>query len=469
MLFRKLAVTGLGAAFLLQGMSLLAEEQGKALAATAAAPVPAVEPLPLDELRNFTQVFDQIRSAYVEEVDDPTLLKNAIIGMLSQLDPHSTYLDESSFEELQTSTQGEFGGLGIEVGMEDGFVKVISPMDDTPAQRAGIKAGDLIVKIDGSPVKGLTLNQAVDKMRGKKGTPILLTVVRKGIDKPMDFTIVRDMIKVISVRVEKLDQQLAYVRIAQFQVNTANDLKKALGKMKQEMGGNLKGIVLDLRNNPGGLLQGAVEVSDIFLESGLVVYTEGRIENANMRFEASSGDMLAGAPIVALINEGSASAAEIVAGALQDHKRAVLVGTQSFGKGSVQTVLPLSDKRAIKLTTARYFTPSGRSIQAAGITPDIEVVPAVLEAVKEADQVKEADLSGHLANESSKPTAKEDQAARDLALWLAKDNQLFDAYNILKALALQKQVLQTQVLQGQASGLTMDRSQQKSSEEAVRP
>lgn len=395
--------------------------------------------LPLDDLRNFTQVFDQIRNAYVEEVDDTTLLKNSIIGMLSQLDPHSAYLDESSFEDLQTNTQGEFGGLGIEVGMEDGFVKVISPIDDTPAQKAGVMAGDLIVKLDGTPVKGMGLNQAIDKMRGKKGSKIMLTIVRKGVDKPLEMTIVRDMIKVVSVRVEKLEEQFAYARIAQFQVNTADDLKKLLGKLKGEMGGKLQGVVLDLRNNPGGVLQGAVDVADVFLESGLVVYTEGRVQNANMRFEATAGDMLNGAPIVVLINEGSASASEIVAGALQDQKRAILVGTKSFGKGSVQTVLPLSEKRAIKLTTARYYTPNGRSIQAAGIVPDIVVVPAVLETVTGDDRVTESDLEGHLDNDKTDNKMAPDKDDDKLTVWLQKDNQLHDAFGILKALAIQRE------------------------------
>jgi len=395
--------------------------------------------LPLEDLRNFTQVFDQIRNAYVEEVDDTTLLKNSIIGMLTQLDPHSAYLDESSYEDLQTNTQGEFGGLGIEVGMEDGFVKVISPIDDTPAQKAGVMAGDLIIKLDGTPVKGMSLHQAIERMRGKKGSKIVLTVVRKGVDKPLEMTIIRDMIKVVSVRVEKLEEQFAYVRIAQFQVNTAGDLKKLLGKLKGEMDGQLQGIVLDLRNNPGGILQGAVDVADIFLEGGLVVYTEGRVQNANMQFEATAGDMLNGAPIVVLINEGSASASEIVAGALQDQKRAILVGTKSFGKGSVQTVLPLSEKRAIKLTTARYYTPSGRSIQASGIVPDIVVVPAVLEMVQQNDRVTESDLDGHLTNAKSDKKASTTAEADKLSEWLQKDNQLHDAFGILKALSIQRQ------------------------------
>jgi len=395
--------------------------------------------LPLDDLRTFTQVYDQIRSAYVEPVDDKTLLKNAIIGMLTQLDPHSSYLDKAAFEELQTTTNGEFGGLGLEVGTEDGFIKVISPIDDTPAQRAGIKAGDIIVKIDETPVKGMLLDDAINKMRGDKGSAVTLTVMREGKDKPLVIKLVRDMIKVVSVRTRALEPAYAYVRIAQFQENTADDLKNALEKLKTANKGTLDGVVLDLRNNPGGVLQGAIQVADLFLEDGVIVSTKGRLQNSNMEYDATPGDMLDHAPMVVLVNEGSASASEIVAGALQDRRRAIILGTQSFGKGSVQTVIPLSEDQAIKLTTARYYTPNGRSIQAEGITPDIVVEPAVLEAVPdEAGSIKEANLEGHLANEKSaksdnsknnKPQAKalEDEA-------LKKDNQLHDALNVLKAI-----------------------------------
>jgi len=402
--------------------------------------------LPLEDLRNFTQVFDQIRNAYVEPVDDKTLLKNAIIGMLTQLDPHSAYLDKASFEELQTTTSGEFGGLGIEVGMEDGFVKVISPIDDTPAQRAGIKAGDIIIKIDDTPIKGMTLDESISKMRGPKGSPITLTIMRDNKDKPLDIKLIRDMIKVVSVRAKMLDAGYAYVRIAQFQVNTADDLKNALEKLQKENKSALKGVVCDLRNNPGGLLQAAVDVADLFLEKGTIVSTKGRVSNANLEYEATAGDVLNHAPMVVLINEGSASASEIVAGALQDQKRAIIMGTQSFGKGSVQTVIPLSEDRAIKLTTARYYTPSGRSIQAEGITPDIVVEPAVLESAETDNfRIKEANLSGHLENEVTHKTDNKsaDKPANDndVVEWLKKDNQLHDALNVLKAIHISQQNL----------------------------
>lgn len=414
-------------------------------------------PLPIEDLRTFTQVFDQIRNVYVEEVDDTTLLKNAIIGMLTQLDPHSAYLDKASFEELQTSTSGEFGGLGIEVGMEDGFVKVISPIDGTPAQRAGIKAGDLIVKIDGTPVKGATLDVAVEKMRGPKGSSITLTIVRDGLDKPLDIKLIRDTIKVVSVRAETLEAGFVYARIAQFQVNTADDLKKALEKLQRENKKNLNGVVLDLRNNPGGVLQSSVDVADLFLEKGAIVSTKGRVSNSNLEYEATAGDLLNRAPMVVLINEGSASASEIVAGALQDQKRAIVMGTQSFGKGSVQTVIPLSEDQAIKLTTARYYTPSGRSIQAEGIVPDIIVEPALFESVDgDSLRIKEADLAGHLENKlthknsmGNDATEKRDPTARrgdtkpanqkDLMEWLNKDNQLHDALNVLKAIHISQE------------------------------
>lgn len=401
--------------------------------------------LPMEELRTFTQVYEQIRSSYVEEVDDPTLLKNAIIGMLTQLDPHSAYLDKESFESLQETTSGEFGGLGIEVGIENGFVKVISPIDDTPAQRAGIMAGDLIVKLDDTPVKGMTLDDAVKKMRGLKGTSILLTVLREGVDKPLEIKLVRDTIKVVSVRTSLIEADYGYARIAQFQVSTSDDLRAGLEKIQAENKKPLKGVIIDLRNNPGGVLQSSVSVADLFLESGDIVSTKGRVENSNMDFEATPGDILNGAPMVVLINEGSASASEIVAGALQDQKRAIIIGTQSFGKGSVQTVIPLSQEQAIKLTTARYYTPSGRSIQAEGIVPDIIVEPAVLKAVEVGNgMTKEANLAGHLENDKSakisgdKKPAAESQASA-LAERLKSDNQLHDALNALKVIVISQQ------------------------------
>src|SRR5690606_24026794 len=309
--------------------------------------------LPLDELRKFAEVFDRIKRAYVEKVDDKTLLNNAIKGMLSGLDPHSAYLEPSAFDELQESTSGQFGGLGIEVGMEDGFVKVISPIDDTPAQAAGVEAGDVIIKLDERPVQGMTLDEAVTLMRGEPGTPIQLTIVREGEANPLELSVMRDVIKVTSVKSLPLDNQYGYVRITQFQAQTGQDFINAINKLKRENQGHLKGLVLDLRNNPGGVLQAAVDVADSLLDDGLIVYTEGRISSSKLRFSAKPGDEVTGAPVVVLINGGSASASEIVAGALQDHKRALIMGTDSFGKGSVQTVLPPHSEDGPKPTTAR--------------------------------------------------------------------------------------------------------------------
>ena len=400
-------------------------------------------PLPIDELRTFSEVFANIKNHYVEDVDDKDLLENAIRGMLAGLDPHSAYLDQHDYEDLKVGTSGEFGGLGIEVGMEDGFVKVISPIDDTPAQRAGIKAGDLVIRLDDTPVKGLTLKEAVDIMRGKPGTSILLTVVREGEGKPLKIEIVRDIIKVTSVKDKLMDEHYAYVRITQFQSNTGENLSDALDKLKEESKDSLHGLVLDLRNNPGGVLGAAVDVADMFLDSGLIVYTEGRTENSETRFNAMPGDTLNGLPIVVLINVGSASASEIVAGALQDHKRAIIMGTRSFGKGSVQTVIPLKEGNALKLTTARYYTPSGRSIQAEGIEPDVVTEEMKLASVEEPefDPIKEASLAGHLDNtdanakneKSAESEATEKQQRADLA---KSDFQLYEALNLLQGLHL---------------------------------
>ncbi|MBU2477627.1 MAG: S41 family peptidase, partial [Gammaproteobacteria bacterium] len=307
--------------------------------------------LPLEELRSFSDVFARIKADYVEPVEDKALLENAIRGMLTGLDPHSAYLDQEQFKELQVGTSGEFGGLGIEVGMEDGFVKVIAPIDDTPAQRAGVESGDLIIRLDDTPVKGMSLNDAVKIMRGKPGTDIILTIVREGQEKPLKITVTRDVIKVKSVKQRMLSEGFGYVRISQFQATTADNLVEAIDALKKE--GKLRGLVLDLRNNPGGVLNGAVAVSDAFLEKGLIVYTEGRIADSRLRFNATPDDVTSGAPLVVLVNQGSASASEIVAGALQDHHRAIVVGTRTFGKGSVQTIVPLSNDTAVKLTTAR--------------------------------------------------------------------------------------------------------------------
>jgi carboxyl-terminal processing protease len=392
-------------------------------------------PLPLDELRNFSEVFGKIKADYVETADDKTLLEGAIRGMLAGLDPHSAYLNQEEFKELQVGTSGEFGGLGIEVGMEDGFVKVISPIDDTPAQAAGVKAGDLIIRLDDTPVKGMSLNDAVKMMRGKPGTPILLTIMREGVQKPLKLTITRDVIRVKSVKFRALDKGYGYLRITSFQNQTGEQVLKAIADLKKEHGGDLKGLVLDLRNNPGGVLGAAVAVSDAFLEQGMIVYTEGRAKDAELRYTATPADALKGAPMVVLVNGGSASASEIVAGALQDHKRAIIMGTRTFGKGSVQTIFPMSNNSAIKLTTARYYTPGGRSIQADGIEPDIGLKAVKLVEADDADRemLKEADLSGHLANgNGKKPKTTKDETKADDAV--GKDYALQEALNLLKGL-----------------------------------
>ncbi|MCF7200466.1 S41 family peptidase [Pseudomonas oligotrophica] len=405
---------------------------------TAAEQAPTEKaPLPLDELRTFAEVLDRIKASYVEPVDDKTLLENAIKGMLSNLDPHSAYLEPEAFAELQESTSGEFGGLGIEVGVEDGFVKVVSPIDDTPASRAGIEAGDLIVKIDGKPTKGMSIMDAVAQMRGKPGSDITLTLVREG-GKPHDVKLTRAVIKVKSVKSQLLEAGYGYLRVTQFQVNSGEEVGKALARLKKENGGKkLSGLVLDLRNNPGGVLQAAVEVSDHFLTKGLIVYTKGRIANSELRFNADPADASEGVPLVVLINGGSASASEIVAGALQDHKRAVLMGTDSFGKGSVQTVLPLNNDRALKLTTALYYTPSGRSIQAQGIVPDIEVTRAKLTREQAGESLREADLAGHLGNGNGgadRPSSS--FAGNGTPRPQDEDYQLGQALNLLKGLNL---------------------------------
>lgn len=403
-----------------------------------------VRGLPVDELRTFTDVFGRIKNDYVEDVDDKELLENAVRGMLSGLDPHSSYLDREQFKELQVGTTGEFGGLGIEVGMEDGFVKVIAPIDDTPAQRAGIKAGDLIIRLDDTPVKGLALNEAVKIMRGKPGSILKLTVVREGVERPLKIEIKRDIIKVKSVKKRMLEDGFGYVRISQFQSKTADNMVTAIEELKKKAGGSLKGMVLDLRNNPGGVLNGAVAVSDAFLKKGLIVYTEGRVNDSRLRFNATPDDILDSSPLVVLVNQGSASASEIVSGALQDHSRAIIVGTQTFGKGSVQTILPLSNGTAVKLTTARYFTPSGRSIQAEGIKPDIVLDPMRVSAVERTfEPIKEADLSGHLINGNSKKAPPADHKKVEKKESLAQtDYQLYEALNLLKGLAIQREHMQ---------------------------
>ena len=401
-------------------------------------------PIPLEELRAFTDAYARIKNDYVEEVDDKSLLENAIRGMLTGLDPHSSYLNAEEFKDLQIGTSGEFGGLGIEVGMESGFVKVISPIDDTPAERAGIQAGDLIIRLDDKPVKGMSLNDAVKVMRGKPGTVLTLTILRDGEEKPLSIPVTRAVIQVKSVKSRMLDDQFAYIRITQFQTHTSEALLDSIKSLKKEAGGDLKGLVLDLRNNPGGVLGASVDVSDAFLNEGLLVYTEGRVEDSRLRFSAKPGDVINGAPMVVLINGGSASASEIVSGALQDHRRAIIMGTKSFGKGSVQTIMPARGGSAVKLTTARYYTPSGRSIQAEGITPDIKVEKAQISRSAEPSfsTLKEKDLSGHLSNGkgSKKKTAAKANNAEKKKDLSEEDYQLFEALNLLKGLSITQQM-----------------------------
>lgn len=401
--------------------------------------------IPLEDVQRFSNAIGQIKKYYVKPVDDKELFDNAIRGMLSGLDPHSTYLDEDSFKELQTSTSGEFGGLGIEVTMEDGIVKVVTPLVDTPAFKAGIKAGDYIIKLGDKSVQGISLQDAVNMMRGKAGTTIDLTILRKGVNKPLVFSLIREKILIKSVKSKLLDDNYGYVRLTQFQAMTAQDMEKAIAQLKLQAGGKLKGLILDLRNNPGGLLDSAIQVSDAFIDNDkkgneeMIVYTQGRLPGSKFTALANPGDILQNAPLIVLINNGSASASEIVAGALKDNKRAIIVGTQSFGKGSVQTVLPLDDKRAIKLTTALYYTPSGVSIQAKGITPDIIIEEiAVPKSGKQTDltSFSEAELNGHLLNQSGNSSEKANSTNKDDQSLLYEDYQLYAALTILKGLAV---------------------------------
>ncbi|MCW5589900.1 MAG: S41 family peptidase [Legionellales bacterium] len=409
--------------------------------------------LPLEDVRRFTTSIGHIKNYYVEPVADQKMFDNAIRGMLEGLDPHSTYLSENDFKELRSHTSGEFGGLGLEVTSEEGYVKVVSPMDDTPAAKAGIKAGDLIVRIDGKPIRDMSLKEAVEKMRGKKDSKINLTIIRKGEKKPIELQLTREIIHVASVKSRLLEPGFGYVRLSVFQTPSGADLYKAIKKLQQENKGKLKGMILDLRNNPGGLLDAAIDVADTFIDSKklgknkLIVYTEGRIPGAQIKANATPGDLLDGTPLIVLINEGSASASEIVAGALQDHRRAIIVGMRSFGKGSVQTVLPLDEKTAIKLTTARYYTPNGRSIQATGISPDIKVEEVVIPYNEHDEKVllnniKEADLDNHLIGENEKAHAanKEPEQAKGLdgKPLFNSDYQLYQALQLLKGLHVVK-------------------------------
>ena len=402
------------AKFVLVGLAGVLAGAALTLNLSAIADKDAETALPVEELRAFTDVFARIKSDYVEPVDDKKLIDSAINGMVSGLDPHSAYLDAEAFKDLQVGTQGEFGGLGIEVGMEDGFVKVVSPIEDTPAFKAGVKPGDLIIKLDDAPVKGMTLNDAVKRMRGKPGSTIKLTIARKGVDKPIVLTLTRAVIKLRSVKSKLLENGYGYVRVTQFQEHTGELLAEALNKLYKDNKAPLKGLILDLRNDPGGLLNGAVAVTAAFVKpDSLVVYTDGRTEDAKMRLTASRDNYLRPmqsdylknlpegvkqVPMVVLVNGGSASASEIVAGALQDDKRAVIMGTRTFGKGSVQTILPIGNGTAIKLTTARYFTPGGRSIQNKGIEPDIVVEDPTMPSDDQGLGIREADLENHLSN-----------------------------------------------------------------------
>tara|TARA_X000000950_G_scaffold57524_1_gene69349 strand:- start:4078 stop:5379 length:1302 start_codon:yes stop_codon:yes gene_type:complete len=388
--------------------------------------------LPLNQLQSFSEVYLKIKQNYVQDISDKELFDNAIRGMLEGLDPHSTFLNEKDFKDLQIGTKGEFGGLGIEVTMENGFVKVITPIDDTPAYKAGIKAGDLIIEIDSKSVKGLSLNEAVDLMRGKIGNPILLTIAREGESGPIDIKIVRAKIKVKSVKYELIDKNYGYIRISSFQNKTGKNLYDAISNLNKKSKGNIKGFVIDMRNNPGGVLGAAVDVSDAFIKGKKkLVFTKGKKAKAVYEYFSNDTDLTEGKPIVVLINGGSASASEIVAGALQDHKRAIIMGTQSFGKGSVQTILPITSKTAVKITTARYYTPDGRSIQAKGIIPDIIVEDLQLNSLSNTETIKESDLTGHLKNIDKEDNTEGIQTRNKK---LDNDYQLSEAINLLKGL-----------------------------------
>ena len=394
--------------------------------------------LPLEDLQIFSEVFGKIKSEYVDQVDDKTLLRNAIKGMLAGLDPHSTFLDPEDFEDIRISTDGKFGGLGIEVTTDDGLIKVVTPIDGTPAYEAGLQPGDIILKLDDVPVRGLSLQESVDKMRGEPGSSIKLTVFRAGEAEELEFKLVRAIIKVTSVRGELLEPGLAYVRVSSFQSGTAQSLRNQVKSLVEKNNGSLDGIVLDLRNNPGGILSGAVDVSDMFLGEGNIVSTRGRTSTSKQSFSARPDDITDDAPMVVLVNRGSASASEIVAGALQDHQRAIIMGTRTFGKGSVQTVIPMNNGGALKLTTARYYTPEDRSIQAKGIIPDIVIEQARLTEIDNTNSaVSEVDLAGHLENEAAEGGADNSDGLSGKQR-LKKDFQLREALNLLKGMSLVK-------------------------------
>ncbi len=414
--------------------------------------------LPIDELHRFTTVLENIKNYYVNPVEDAVLFNNAIRGMLTGLDPHSAYLDTDEFADLKVSTTGKFGGIGIEVTMEDGFIRVITPIDDTPAKRAGVEAGDLIIRLNDTAIRGIPLRETVDLMRGKPGTSIDLTILRKNIAKPLKIKVTREVINVQSVKHEILENNNAYIRISQFQNDTGDEFIRQLRSIKKSVGNQLNGLILDLRDNPGGIFEASIAIANTFLDKdhlnydGLIVYTKGRLAKSEIKEYAKGKDILNNLPIVVLINSGSASASEIVAGALQDHKRAIILGTKSFGKGSVQTVLTLKENRGLKLTTALYYTPSGRSIQATGITPDIEVEKIHI-PIDNKDQdiisIKESDLQGHLLRSNQDPETNQNQpnnrelnnqaidpkiSAKNNIPLINKDYQLHEALMVLKAM-----------------------------------
>ena len=389
--------------------------------------------LPLEDLRVFAESFKRIRSSYVDDITDQDLLILAIKGMLAELDPHSVYLDKEAIKNFEESTSGNYGGLGIEIIKEQSFIKVISPIDDTPASRAGIESGDLITNLDGISVKGMSISDAVKIMRGEPETNISLSILKKGTSEVIDLNLTRQLVKVSSVRQRYLEEGFGYLRIAQFQARTAQEVREAIIKLKDS--GNLNGLIIDLRNNPGGILRASVDVADTFLDKGLIVYTLGRLEESQNRYEARPGDMLSGLPIVTLVNEGSASASEILAGALQDQERSIVMGTNTFGKGSVQTIIPITETRAVKLTTARYFTPNGRSIQAEGIIPDINVPRhRVTPRNRNNLKISEKNLSGHLANKNSDSEKVDNKTKKEESDLIFRDFQLYQALNVLTGL-----------------------------------
>ena len=387
--------------------------------------------LPINEINNFTQVFEQIRTGYVKEITDTELLESAIEGMLSNLDPHSSYLNKKSYKSLKENATGAYGGLGVEVVGEKGAIRVIAPIDGGPASENDIRSGDLIVELDKSPVSKMNIQKAIDKLRGEKGTEIELTILRDGEDRTITKTLIRDTIQISSVRGKLLYENFGYIRIAQFQISSDKDFVDEYLKLEQSNKKELDGLVLDLRNNPGGLVPPSISIADMLLTGGKIVYTEGRLPNSNQEYYADPFDISGGIPIIILINGGSASASEIVAGALQDNRRAVVIGTQSFGKGSVQTVVPINENSAIKLTTAKYFTPNGRSIQALGISPDLVIERAEIKPFKPSTRAREKNLTGHLNTESKGEKATSSEPSNIMA-----DNQLYEALNILRGVKL---------------------------------